>query len=235
MVHDSRAIVLNSLRYSDSAYVVRTFTEVAGARSFLVQVGKGRTAQAKVALLQPLTLVHVAWRADRAGLARPVSFQRSETLLNIPFDTIRSCIALFMAELTGRAVQEEHGDEALFRYIWAEVHALDNATGPLALFPHRFLLGLSEVLGFGPSSRSEGNIFDLMEGQFSNRFPPHVHHLSGEPAALLRQIIDGTGPLHLPDEEVRSELLNSLIDHCRIHLQGMRDVHSHLVLREVLR
>jgi len=235
MVHDSRAIVLSSLRYSDSAYVVRTFTEVAGGRSFLVQVGKGRTAQSKVALLQPLTLVHVAWRADRTGLARPVSFQRSEILRSIPFDTIRSCIALFVAELTGRAIQEEHGDEALFRFVWTEVNALDTATGPLTLFPHRFVLGLSEVLGFGPSSIAKGDVFDLMEGQFCTRYPAHVHHISGAPAALLRQLIDGNGPSSLPDEEVRSELLNALIDHCRIHLQGMRDMHSHLVLREVLR
>ena len=235
MVHDSRAVVLGSLRYSDSAYVVRAYTEKGGARSFLIQVGKGRIAQTKVPLLEPLTLVHIAWRTDRIGLVRPITFERAGTLCNIPFNTVSSCIALFMAEMVSRAVHDDHADEALFRFLWAEIHALDGATGPLALFPHRFVLGLSDMLGFRPSSRNEGHIFDLMEGHFCTRFPLHVHHLSGEPSALLRQLLDASGPAELPEEAVRNELLNALVDHCRIHLQGMREVNAHHVLRQVLR
>lgn len=240
MLVNSRGIVLSSLRYSDSSVIARILTEHAGQKAFLVRVGKGRSALGKVALLQPLSLVNVAFdHDDRHGLRTPRSLERAEPMMSIPFDTAKSSIAIFMAEVLGRSLPEETADTRMFQFLHDCVLRLDAEKGPCNNFHLVFLLQLSVFLGCAPAldDALDRAYFDLREGVACDAPPLHPNYLEGQLKDTLVQLADldmhDHATLSIPNEHRRT-LLRALIDYYRWHLQGMHEIRSHLVLEEVM-
>lgn len=240
MLVNSRGIVLSTLRYSDSSMIVRMLTEHAGQKAFLVRVGKGRSALGKVALLQPLSLVNVAFdHDDRHGLRTPRSLERGEPLLNIPFDTVKSTIAIFMAEVIARTQPEETADTNLFRFLWDAVLKLDAEERPCTNFHLAFLLQLTHYLGCGPHVENARTLpyFDLKEGTCCNVPPLHPHYVDGETKEVLLTLAEkglrGHSTVTLSNDG-RRNLLRAMVDYYRLHVHGMQELRSHLVLEEVM-
>jgi DNA repair protein RecO (recombination protein O) len=240
MLVNSRGIVLGTLRYSDSSVIARILTEHAGQKAFMVRVGKGRTAMAKASLLQPISLVNVAFdHDDRHGLRTPRSLERAEVLHSIPFDTVKSSIAIFMAEVLGRSLQEETADPRMFHFLQDCVLRLDAETGPCTNFHLVFLLQLSVFLGCVPAldDAVDRPYFDLREGVACDAPPLHPDYLEGTLKDTLVRLADldmgDHATLSIPNEHRRT-LLRALIDYYRWHLQGMHEIRSHLVLEEVM-
>ncbi len=240
MLVNSRGIVLSSLRYSDSSVIARILTEHAGQKAFLVRIGKGRAAMGKVGLLQPLSLVNLSFdHDDRQGLRTPRSLERAEPLLSIPFDTVKASIAIFMAEVLGRAMQEESGDGPMFHFVRDSVLLLDSEQRPCTNFHLSFLLELSRYLGCAPAldDAQEMPYFDLREGVACMLPPLHPNYLEGTVKDALIELSEagmkGHAAVALSNEHRRT-LLRALIDYYRWHLQGMHEICSHLVLEEVM-
>lgn len=240
MLVNTRGLVLGSLRYSDSSFIARVYTEVAGQRSFMVRVGKGRGALGRMAMLQPLTPVTLAFDLDdRQGLRTPRQMDRSTVLRNIPFDTVRSSIAIFMAEVLTQVLQEETADARLFAFLHEAVLLLDDGEVPCQNLHLVFLSELTRFIGCSPSiSHSESMAyFDLREGCFCAYEPLHPDHVEGATKDALADLM-GTAladHAHLRiGNEVRRVLLRSLLDYYRLHVHGMRELRSHRVLEEVM-
>lgn len=235
----TRGIVLSTVRYSDGSVIARIYTEATGLRSFMVRIGKGKNALAKMALLQPLTLIQVSFNDDpRKSLLSPRSLER-ETLLNgIPFDTLKTCIALFMAEVIGRSITEEEGNTEKFRFLHGSVLMLDRETRPVNNFHLKFMIEFSRHLGFYPHHRTPEQVyFDLAEGEFTAIEPTHPYALECEAANQLESLMDVAFNLHHSlkiNNGDRRILLRKLVDYYRLHLDGMKEITSHLILEEVL-
>lgn len=240
MLVNSRGIVLSALRYSDSSVIARIYTEHAGQRSFLVRVGKGRGAVGRMALMQPLSLVSISFDLDdRHGLRTPRSLERDGILQSIPFDTVKSSIAIFMAEVLGRSLQEESADAGLFSFLHRTVHLLDREQRPCNSFHLVFLLELSRFLGCRPTEdvTASAPYFDLREGAFCHHPPIHPDHLQGELCLSLGRLLSTRMEAHssvILSNGDRRLLLRALVDYYRFHLDGMREIRSHLVLEEVM-
>ncbi|MCF8257391.1 MAG: DNA repair protein RecO [Flavobacteriales bacterium] len=240
MLVNSRGIVLSTLRYSDSSVIARILTEHAGQKAFMVRVGKGRGAVGKMGLLQPLSLVNVSFdHDDRLGLRTPRSLERDEALHNIPFDTIKASIAIFMAEVLSRSLQDETADMKLFSFLRNSILQLDSEVRPCHNFHLAFLLQLSSFLGCAPDMNEAGPLpyFDLREGLACNAPPLHPDYLSGSVKSAMVQMesagMDGHASVHVSNEDRRT-LLRAMVDYYRFHLDGMREIRSHLVLEEVM-
>lgn len=240
MLVNSRGIVLNTLRYSDSSIIARILTEHAGQRSFMVRVGKGRSAAGKLSQLQALSIVNVSFdHDDRQGLRTPRSLERAEVMRTIPFDTVKSSIAIFMAEVLSRTLQEETADVRLFDFLHNSILLLDREERPCHNFHLAFLLQLSSFLGCEPTlDNGIGHpFFDLREGVTCAIAPLHPHYLEGSAKQAMEQLeaggMDGHANIHLSNDDRRT-LLRALVDYYRLHLDGMREIRSHLVLEEVM-
>jgi DNA repair protein RecO (recombination protein O) len=238
LVH-SRGIVLSALRYSDSSVISRIYTEQAGQKAFLIRIGKGRAAASKMTLLQPLTLLSLSFELDdRQGLRTPRSLERSALFQQIPFDTAKSSIAIFMAEIAGRALQEETPDPDLFNFLFESILLLDRTEGHCSNFHLKFLLELSRFLGCMPS-RANASLpfFDLREAEFCTAAPLHPNYLDGsakEALALLLSVkMEDHASVGMSNAD-RRLLLHHLVDYYRLHLHGMREIRSHHVLEEVM-
>jgi DNA repair protein RecO (recombination protein O) len=239
MIVTTSGIVLSSIRYSDSSVIARIYTNDIGLRAFMVRTSKGRAALPKLGLLQPLTLVELSFINDNRPGLKSVKFIDREIALNaIPFDTVKTCLALFMAEVIVRSIGEEERNHELFLFLKNAVLLLDQTTDNTSNFHLKFMLEFSSFLGFYPQQGAQSHgFFDLVEGQFCPSEPIHPYMLSGTlvPAlsSLLAIRIDEHASVKIANAD-RRILLQKLLDYYRLHLHGMKEITSHKVLEEVL-
>ncbi len=239
MLVNSEGIVLSTIRYSDSSVIAKIYTEISGLRSFMVRTGKGKSALQRMSLLQPLSLIEMSFDKDgRHRMATPRTIERTHTLNAIPFDTIKTCVALFMAEVVGRAIGEEEENPKLFAFLKSTVLVLDDTTDDVKNFHLKFMLEFSSYLGFSPQMRAgTQRHFDLIEGEFTNAEMLHPHYISGVLVDQFQQLLERPFHQHATislGNENRRTLLTHLVNYYQLHLEGMKDITSHKILEEVL-
>ena len=239
MIINTQGIVLNTIRYSDSSVIAKIYTGSSGLRSFMVRTGKGRTALLRMSTLQPLSLIELSFdKDDKKGLRTPRSLERSKTMNAIPFDTAKTCIALFMAEVIARSIGEEEANGKLFNFLQMSVIMLDEEHEIVNNFHLKFMLEFSSFLGFYPHERMAGQShFDLVEGEFSSSDILHPYVISGPALEAFQKLIEAPFSEHFKpriSNSVRRELLQHLVDYFKLHLEGMKEIISHKVLEEVL-
>uniref|UniRef100_UPI0040478437 recombination protein O N-terminal domain-containing protein n=1 Tax=Roseivirga sp. TaxID=1964215 RepID=UPI0040478437 len=57
MLHTTRGIVLNYIKYGETPIIVRVFTEAFGVQSYIVNSARTAKGRGKMALYQPLSLL----------------------------------------------------------------------------------------------------------------------------------------------------------------------------------
>ncbi|SNS39702.1 DNA replication and repair protein RecO [Belliella buryatensis] len=152
MLKKSQGIVLSYIRYQETSIIVRIFTRELGLKSYIVngvRVAKGKN---KMALYQPLTILDlVVYDKESLSLNRISEAKLQYPYQQIPFDYIRSGIAMFVAEAISKSIYEGYQNEQLYDFLEQSLKHLDGESVKLALFPIVFLLEMSNYLGFAPS------------------------------------------------------------------------------------
>ncbi len=205
----------------------------------MVRTGKGKNALTKMTLLQPLSLVEVSFDPDsRKGLQTPRVLDREKVLNGIPFDTIKTCIALFIAEVVGRSIAEEERNPSMFKFLKGAVLKLDAETNHVTNYHLKFMVDFTRYLGFYPQHPKTGQkYFDLAAGEFTDYEAMHPYILGEDLATQLQKLMEIQFDMHHTvriGNDNRRALLQKLIDYYRIHLDGMKEITSHKVLEEVL-
>jgi DNA repair protein RecO (recombination protein O) len=159
-------------------------------------------------------------------------------LQNIPFDTVKSTIAIFMAEVLGRSLHEETADAPLFEFLHHTILLLDNEAQSCSNFHLKFLIEFTRFMGCHPEVlEDELPFFDLREGTFCTALPIHPNYIDGVVkdafVALLSTPLSHHAAIQLSNHN-RRLLLQALLDYYRFHIAGMREIRSHVVLEEVM-
>lgn len=236
MLHTTRGIVLRTIRYNDKAVIANIYTELFGLQGYLIHTGKNK----KSALLQPLTCLEITVEhKTNKSLQRIKEAQCSPPFSDIPYNTSKSSLAMFMAEVVYRSVKEEESNPELFEFLRSSILVLDEEQNNCSNFHLAFLVQFSGFLGFFPGNNYSEieTIFDLEEGVFFSGKPVHANFIAGEPARFLSLLMSNEINEHATlniNKAQRKELLSALMNYYRIHLQGMSEVRSHKVLEEVM-
>ncbi|RCH53761.1 DNA repair protein RecO [Mucilaginibacter hurinus] len=240
MLHKTRGIIFKTTNYSESSVVVQIFTEKFGLQSYIINGVKKPRAKISANMLQPLHLVDmVVYHKHTGGVQRIAELKNSPILLSIPYDIIKSSIAIFLNEVLHKAVKQQSPDEHLFDYIFSSIEWLDHQVNGLANFHLLFLLKLTRYLGFYPDriQAKDAPYFDMKNGVFSLfkpdspliLSPPHTQNFY----RLLQFNFNEPDEIVLPNDE-RRYLLNKLLDYYALHIEGFGNIRSHEVLEEVL-
>jgi len=236
-VHTTRAIVLRTIRHGDKGVVLKAFTESFGLRGYMVRTGaKG---PARMAQLQPLARVElvVTEREDRdLHQLREVRLERP--YINLPTDPVRGAVALFVQELLVRVLREESADPALFAHLLSLLEMLDTVQD-LSHFPLHLLVALMGPLGIAPEPPEDGeDHFDLREGRFVHAREAYGHVVGPAQAMPLAELLRegafpvGNGPRMTG--ALRRALFDQLVLYYRMHLEGLGELRSPVVLHQVL-
>jgi len=237
MLHKTRGIVFKTTDYSESSIVVQIFTEKFGLQSYIINGAKKPKAKISRNMLQPLHLVDmVVYHKAGGNIQRIRELKNSPVLLTIPYEIIKSCIAMFLNEVVYKAVKQQTADENIFDFIFNAIELLDHKTTGVANFHLLFLTQLTRYLGFYPHGQA-ADYFDMKDGVFSKYKPDSVQYLSPPHTRnfyLLLQSNFGTiDELKLNNDE-RRYLINKLLEYYAMHIEGFGNIRSHEVLEEVL-
>ncbi|MDR0907531.1 MAG: DNA repair protein RecO [Rikenellaceae bacterium] len=231
-------VVLHTIKYGDSARVAYLLTDVGGRQSYMVQGVKSGRGGNKAALLQPMFIVEFeGLTSPRAEMHRIREMRAAVSLQTIPFDVRNSTVALFMAETLYRLVREVETNSPLFDFVRGAVEALDGMTEGVANFHLWFIVTLARHLGFAPGNEyTAGSWFDVREGVFTRVMPLHGMVFSPENSRLLGRLVDTPAEdiASIPlNRTARVDFLGSMLTYLGYHLDGVRDIRSVEILKEV--
>ncbi|MBB2149685.1 DNA repair protein RecO [Pedobacter gandavensis] len=240
MLHKTRGIVLKTTLYSESSVVVQMFTEKFGMQSYLINGVKKPRAKIRMNMLQPLHLVDmVVYHKVNSSIQRISELRPAPIFRNIPYDILKSTMAMFLNEVLYKSIRQQMTDEYLFDFIFNAVCWFDESQGSNVNFHLAFLLKLSRYLGFAPSTqtKSDQSYFDLQEGEFKSLPPVHPYFIDKEDASLFISLYI------LPFEKIieiklanktRRRILDKILIYYTLHTASFGEIRSHQVLEDIL-
>jgi DNA repair protein RecO (recombination protein O) len=236
VIHATRAVVLNHVKYAETSVIVHIYTELFGRQSYMVNHVRSAKAKGKTIFLQPLALLDLqVYRSQKKEVQRIKDFRISRPFTAIPFDQSKRSVAFFVTETLNRALREEESNPPLFHYIFEQIVALDEETIPAHIFHILFLAGLTNFLGFAPdfSNQQQWQYFDLQNSELCYHQPSHRHFLMGDDVTYWKALFDGDMALmtQLPAQK-RNILADALLDYYALHLEGFGNIKSFDVLKD---
>ncbi|TWR30362.1 DNA repair protein RecO [Mucilaginibacter pallidiroseus] len=240
MLHKTRGIVFKTTDYSESSVVVQIFTEKFGLQSYMVNGAKKPKAKIGRNMLQPLALVDmVVYHKTSGSIQRIAELKNLPLLQTIPYDIIKSCLAMFLNEVLYKSIKQQTADERTFDFVFNAIELLDNTTTGLANFHLIFLIQLTRYLGFYPhgNNAQTADYFDMKDGVFSRYRPETLNYLSPPHTRnfynLLQSGFGHIADIRLSNDE-RRYLINKLLEYYALHIESFGNIKSHEVLEEVL-
>jgi len=239
MLHKTRAIVFKTTDYGETSVIVQLFTEKFGIQSYIINGVKRPKAKISGNMLQPLHLLDVVvYNKNNNSIQRISELKNSPVLLSIPYDIIKSCIAIFLNEVLYKAIRQQGTDENLFDFVFSAIEWLDHQTEGLPNFHLLFLIQLTRYLGFYPdTSQVDADYFDMKDGVFTRYKPDSTLYLSPPHTnnfyLLLKCSFEDAARLKLSNDE-RRYLLSKLLEYYALHIESFGNIRSQSVLEEVL-
>lgn len=157
MLTTTQAIVLSVVRQNDRSSILHAYTRACGRASFILYGHRAKP--------EPLSIVELSYdylptrdiqTIKTLGVSANCSAPQSSTVDSVS----RTCVALFVSEILLSVFRHPLEDEYMFRFLCATVEDIRTCADPQNAHL-RFLLGLSENLGYGepdistPASRQE--------------------------------------------------------------------------------
>ena len=214
------------------------FTEQKGHQTFVINSVRKAKAITHASLVQLLSLVDlVAYHQDHKKIHRIKEVRSDHVWQSIPFDMRKSSVITCLAEVCSKCITTSDPHPELFSFLRDALISYDRPDHFDRDFMIRFLVSLSQYLGFGmevPEGRVEGKYFDLMEGHIVHIRPTHNYLMSMEDLQSLGKIITqgADGNADVP-HDVRRRLVDQLIMYYQLHVESLREVHSLKILREL--
>ncbi len=237
MNYKTEALVLHTVRYSDTRLIIDMFTREQGRQSFVVSIGKGGRSAMRKQYFQPLTLLVIEY--DLRPLEQLQRLRSAELLcpwLSLLTEPGKLAIALFVAEFLYYALRGEQKDEHLFDYVRSSLEWLDGRADRYANFHLVFLMRLSRFLGFFPNLFPQESYFDLRASTFCATPPPHHDYLMPEEASRIRPLMRmdfATMHLFRLSRTERACMLEIMERYYRLHLPAFPELRSLPVLHEL--
>lgn len=240
MYEKTRGIVLHSIRYNDNSLIVDILTESRGAIPFLVKIPKTHKASVKTQLLRPLTLLDIDMDyRPQQNMQRIRDMRVYEPYQSMPYEPLKSMVALFLGEILYYALRNEDRNERLFNFLLYSLRWFDIAENDYVNFHLAFLIKMTRYLGFWPNCEDRGKMsyFDLLDANFCMHHPLHNHCLRDEDAAWVPKFLRmnyATMRRFKMSRQQRNYALDILCQYYRLHIPDFPEIKSLDVLKEVV-
>lgn len=228
MLKKTSGIVIHYIKYRETSIIVRIFTRELGLKSYVVNNVRSAKASTKIAFYQPLSLLDlVVYDREGASLNRISEVKLSHAFQRIPFDFYRSGVAMFVGEVTGKAIYDNYQNESLFDFLKEAIVYLDGGNINLSIYPHSFLLQLSQFLGFSPANAEE--FYEQLQHGVGT-FP-----LSEEEKKYVDELMNATldSQIKIPGI-IRRRLMDHLLLFYKLHLDTFAEVKSVKILVQMM-
>lgn len=238
MYHKTKGIVLHTIKYSETSVISKIYTEKLGLVSYIIMGVRSTRSASKAALLQPLTLLEMeVSHRENKQLQYIKEFRRDYVYRSIPFDTLKSAIAIFLLELISRSVREQEQNSEMFEFIYESLCVLDQSENLNPDFHLLFLVHFTRHLGFVPHGNfsEKSPYFEMSEGMFIAK-QSELNVMDKDESRLLNELISANpfspAPLKITRQE-RKQMMNNLIRYYQLHMENF-SLRSPEILEEIL-
>lgn len=240
MLIKTRGIIFKSIKYSETSLILDIYTEELGLRKYIISGVRSKKARTTAGMLQLMSLLDlVVYHRDDKTLNRIKEVRTVHTYTQLPFDVRRGAVGMFITEVARKAIREPEANRDLFQFLFDTLVHLDQTPRPIANLHLHFLLELSQFLGFLPGDdySDQTPFFDLQEGRFLAHQPAHLNFLQDAQSKRLDHLLNlSKETCHQVafTREERAQMLRSLLDYFRLHIENFPAVNAHLILEEIL-
>ena len=223
MILKTKGIVLGQIPFKESSLIIRIYTEELGTRGFIQNAAKSNVKKSKTAYFLPLSLLDlVIYHKPERDLDNISEVKFYKSFRTIPFNTIRSSIAIFISEVLSQALKHEPGNQQKFDFIARSILEFDDPDYPFMDFPVHFLARLTHYLGFGPSA-----IDDIQEEVNTSQNPEFFGN-------MMKLMVEKGEIPQFSNGKERLGFLEIMLAFYRNHIENFREIKSLPILHEVL-
>lgn len=238
MLYTTKAIVLNSVKYSDNSQIVTMFTRKFGRMAYIFRKAKTQKSGNSAAFLQTLNLVEItAYNKPKKTVQNLKEIRISTFYNNIHQSAGKTAIVLFISEIINKSLRQTEKDECLFDFIENSLIFLDKTEKKIANYHLLFLMKITKFFGFEPSANYLNyNYFDFISGEFSAQNPQHEYFLKDDAVAdfnsLINKEFEQINELAFSRQSRKATLENLLVFY-RIHILDLPQIKSLEVLKDI--
>ncbi|MFP5042048.1 DNA repair protein RecO [Parasediminibacterium sp. JCM 36343] len=243
-LHNTKGIVLRTVKYGDTSIITTIYTELFGVQSYIVkgarQAAKGK--QGKAVYFQAATILDMAvYHNEQKHLQFIKEYHLAYPYQAIQADVVKNCVSMYIVEVLQHTLKQPEANPDLFYLIENTLQQVDKGSNALtANLPLYFMLHLGNQLGF----QVQGNYslatpyLDLAEGFFVPETPNHAYYLTDELAMLTSQINNIVYYTDLENiklnRQVRIQLLEAYGQYLSLHITDFGILKTLPVLHEIL-
>ncbi len=241
MLIATKGIVLHYIKYGESSVIAKIYTEIFGLQSYIIKGIRKNKSLNKLSLLEHLSLVEIVayHKNNQGGIKTLKEIKSIYRFQSIPFNIIKSSLALFINEIIYKSLKEEEKNTALFDFLFHTIQILDVSNENQGNFHLIFMLQYSRFLGFFPRNNFDKyhTNFNLKEGVFQQNQPPDTDYLALPYSEILSRLImsnfEKPSEIKISNQQ-RRLILEKLIIYFQLHMDGLGVINSHKVLQDVL-
>jgi DNA repair protein RecO (recombination protein O) len=224
MLVTTPAIVLSSLKYGDSARIVKFYTASMGIKSFIAK-GVYSKKNRQNSLFIPLNQVELIYDDKNK---KPLEYFREAKQIShyreLHTSPFKMTMGLFLTEILNFVLQEEESNPALFDFLSHSLMDFDEKENAYSDFHLWFLLNLTKYLGFYPNLKKGSKYFDLQEGVSSDGIPTG-NFIHQEDLILLEKLVDLNFSAQTENQfskNQRNSILNTILKYYEAHILDFR-------------
>lgn len=239
MLQKTKGIVLHHIKYGDSSIIAHIYTDIFGRQAYIVNGVRNKKSKIRLSQFQPLTVLELDVYYKSTRELQRIKELRSYLILHtIHNDIVKSSIAIFISEIIYKTLREVESNKPLFDFIYSSIHLLDTKSTGIENFHLVFILLLSKYLGISPQMADIYNpgLVDAEQMAFSRENLQQSFILTEQETKglgdLYKYSFENLEKISI-DNNTRSSLLEKLVDYYKIHLEGIGDIKSLAVLKEV--
>jgi DNA repair protein RecO (recombination protein O) len=228
MLHKTRGIVINYIRYRETSIIAKIYTEKFGIQTYIENGVRSSKGKNRIALFQPLTLLDlVVYHDEKKEIHRISELKCSYPFSSIPYNILKSSVGMFMDEILNKTLKEHSENHFLFEFLYHSIIELDESNAHFENFHLIFLLKLSFFLGFSPQNANE---FIEQFKDFSIGYEINLDYQK----ALNHLILAEYNTPFTYSRQTRNYLLEIILAFYQIHVEEFGEIKSLPVLKEVL-
>ena len=238
-MHQSRAIVLRQIKYSETSLVLKIYTEKEGLLSFIAKGVREKKVSFAQHSFKLLNLLDLSYRETRKSeLRQIVDLKVIDPFTDLPFNPIKRTIAIFIAELIQNAIKEQEPNKKLFEFLYNSIHWIDLSKQSYSHFHLLFMIKFTKYLGFYPmlEGYKDALYFDLQQGVFSGVRPQNTHYIDSEELNAWKQLVNAkleSNNSLMFSNTLKRKLLQTMMLYYKLHLIHFKELNSHHILQSV--
>ena len=171
MLQKTKAIVLKTVKYSDNSIIATVYSKKFGKISIITRALHSKKSTTKINYLQPFFIIDIElYYKENRNIQKAKEFKPAYNFRTLPFDIIKSSIALFLSEVLYKTIKEEEQNEQFFDFIEKTIQFIDVNDKNISNLHLLFLLKLTKYLGFYPQNNfsDKYSFFDIEKAVFTD-------------------------------------------------------------------